>query len=423
MPCAQRRPEITPGYDPVFGGVGDDVELPLNEGRRLPPATTLRRVCESGERGDAQRRPEITPGYDLTLCRETVCVMGRSTKAGDYPRLRRATTWRTCSACAPTRSTKAGDYPRLRLPAASATRVYQINRSTKAGDYPRLRPLGRVPSIWPLFPLNEGRRLPPATTVSGPLTSSVVLPAQRRPEITPGYDQFVPVEPPSPCRRSTKAGDYPRLRRLEETEIERPALPRSTKAGDYPRLRPAHPPDDGRPAPRSTKAGDYPRLRPPAQRTLHDRLTVAQRRPEITPGYDRATPTPCGRLRGRSTKAGDYPRLRRECAGARKQDCKTLNEGRRLPPATTRRWLPYRRCHLRRRSTKAGDYPRLRLLIRGDGRFRTENGFDHTRWRSESHGTDPILLNSWQFPAPHTPFPGCERRPSPGSPEVRRSLR
>ena len=67
-----------------------------------------------------------------------------------------------------------------------------------------------------------------------------------------------------------------------------------------------------------------------------DVVRIAQRRPEITPGYDALPPLPPGTPLGRSTKAGDYPRLRphrTESVGVRRAG--PLNEGRRLPPATT----------------------------------------------------------------------------------------
>ena len=233
------------------------------------------------------------------------------------------------------RSTKAGDYPRLRR-LSGVTRQPE-DRSTKAGDYPRLRRLlmtgrppthggaQRRPEITPGY--DHRRRIRAASHPS----------AQRRPEITPGYDRR---RPPTGCQeregRSTKAGDYPRLR-PGGGGVEPPTVRRSTKAGDYPRLRPADfwengfpgfsdaqrrpeitpgydagltararaaqgslnegrrlppatTPAPGEPSParlRSTKAGDYPRLRHQTDETL-SAVVYAQRRPEITPGYDAA---------------------------------------------------------------------------------------------------------------------------------------
>ena len=66
--AAQRRPEITPGYDVSNRAQLGDASTPLNEGRRLPPATTppARRMVAAANALAAQRRPEITPGYDRT---------------------------------------------------------------------------------------------------------------------------------------------------------------------------------------------------------------------------------------------------------------------------------------------------------------------------------------------------------------------
>ena len=215
--------------------------------------------------------------------------------------------------------------------------------------------------------------------------------------------------------RSTKAGDYPRLRRDSRRPgvLRRPA--RSTKAGDYPRLRlELHPgPVLDEHSRRSTKAGDYPRLRPPAASAVPKTGGHAQRRPEITPGYDPPSrsgkrllhpprSTKAGdypRLRprdgcddlaaagSRSTKAGDYPRLRR-LGGVR--TCRTrraLNEGRRLPPATTRSAWGHRGVSLRGRSTKAGDYPRLRQgaaeRAAGGAAGRSTKAGDYPRLRLE----------------------------------------
>ena len=62
---AQRRPEVIPGYEPGYPGAGRyRSSTPLNEGRRLSPATSIA-VYEV-----------------LGRC------LARSTKAGGYPRLR-----------------------------------------------------------------------------------------------------------------------------------------------------------------------------------------------------------------------------------------------------------------------------------------------------------------------------------------------
>ena len=232
---AQRRPEITPGYDRRATGRRSRARaalnegrrlppattvasvpsarrgIPLNEGRRLPPATTRSRSAPAADHLGAQRRPEITPGYD-----------------------------------------SGGRGGRLNAPGS----------------------------------LNEGRRLPPATTrrvAAARLRAR--RGAQRRPEITPGYDVLVADEPADGPVRSTKAGDYPRLRRSN--------LP------------------------------------------LRRRAETAQRRPEITPGYDWG-----GRGRGTDPPALNEGRrlppatTGRICGSATRRTT-TLNEGRRLPPATT----------------------------------------------------------------------------------------
>ena len=287
FPAAQRRPEITPGYDrPAADGQSRLARTALNEGRRLPPATTSgregpehlrrRRSTKAGDyprlrRGAVQDIDALNEGRRLppaTTPRPSASAadigLDRSTKAGDYPRLRHDA-HRRHRAHARCRSTKAGDYPRLRLSWCGAQCDEPGPRSTKAGDYPRLRPsvhfrrLSRKRS-----PLNEGRRLPPATT---------------RPERDFAEEPVV--------RRSTKAGDYPRLRPVSSSAASGESPRRSTKAGDYPRLRPAAiaPPPALRLG-RSTKAGDYPRLRLLSSATRPYAATGAQRRPEITPGYD-----------------------------------------------------------------------------------------------------------------------------------------
>ena len=308
----------------------------LNEGRRLPPATTPRCRRASAVRRCAQRRPEITPGYDPGRAATRPGGRPRSTKAGDYPRLRP---------------------PRMAHPSRSVNTAQRRPEITPG--YDRKRAPGTDARSQAL---NEGRRLPPATT---PASVRVIQ---------------------CDAERSTKAGDYPRLRRcFSDTSASRdqaaqrrpeitpgydcrvpgrsgPVLPRSTKAGDYPRLRRA---DTGLAhlrRRRSTKAGDYPRLRPSAVAlTRLTRASSAQRRPEITPGYDAPKDGPAGCRRDRSTKAGDYPRLRpvlrlrmgeRQVRSTKAGDyprlrrvsppsasssssSRPLNEGRRLPPATT----------------------------------------------------------------------------------------
>ena len=192
---------------------------------------------------NAQRRPEITPGYDRRRAVVRPARPGvRSTKAGDYPRLRpgtsprsptKATTLNEGRRLPPAttstrdaepggpllpRSTKAGDYPRLRPSVGGRSVGGRAARSTKAGDYPRLR-LPAVPRTESGEPaaLNEGRRLPPATTrrwnigarSEGTLNEGRRLP----PATTPGPYPFADTAE----HRSTKAGDYPRLRQASTT--------------------------------------------------------------------------------------------------------------------------------------------------------------------------------------------------------------
>ena len=262
---AQRRPEITPGYDavltlsPLFQAGGA-----LNEGRRLPPATTrleashrraIREPLNEGRRLPPATTPPTRAG---TLSLPTALNEGR--------RLPPATTVerRPDVGVGILRSTKAGDYPRLRPDPAPPEPPEPDGRSTKAGDYPRLRPpIINAAGSHASPTLNEGRRLPPATTgCAGRCAMRRTTPAQRRPEITPGYDK-----------------------------------------------------DDG-----WCVVGD---------------VVAAQRRPEITPGYDGVGGMGLVPLPHRSTKAGDYPRLRRRSPASRAGCRGSLNEGRRLPPATT----------------------------------------------------------------------------------------
>ena len=188
-------------------------------------------------------------------------------------------------------------------------------------------------------------------------------PAQRRPEITPGYD-----------RRRPQGGQLG-------------VVPRSTKAGDYPRLRPAEP--------MST---------PSASR-------VAQRRPEITPGYDLLQPCFHDFDLLRSTKAGDYPRLRRATRGGRRaRRIGPLNEGRRLPPATTANPLN------EGRRLPPATAPRRRQ-VSGRKRLRSHP----LALRVPRYGPDSTQLMA--ISGSKHAVSGCDRcRPS-GSPEVRRSLR
>ena len=391
---AQRRPEITPGYDSAQRRCWRFLpSSSLNEGRRLPPATTpkrtvrdfpagqprstkagdyprLRRPSERANRNgsaDAQRRPEITPGYDgAAVCtalpvsvaqRRPEITPGydggkkqggsapdlRSTKAGDYPRLRpRGLVRRDRNDSR--RSTKAGDYPRLRRGLVIVVSRRLTLRSTKAGDYPRLRL-----SLAPLYRATASH-------------------AQRRPEITPGYDAEVHVGHESMvAHRSTKAGDYPRLRR-EGQVLPHPGVgARSTKAGDYPRLRPevvsaSH----VRVAVRSTKAGDYPRLRQPQLRASRPERRPLNEGRRLPPATTRCSKPAGWRDDPRSTKAGDYPRLRPPQAGC----------------ASSAR-LPFR-------STKAGDYPRLRREVdrrtSADAGGRSTKAGDYPRLRRPAGG-------------------------------------
>ena len=195
---AQRRPEITPGYDPA----------------RISPATT--RVAY------AQRRPEITPGYDPPgLPSRSGPGRQRSTKAGDYPRLRPPER-RPLLPLSRQRSTKAGDYPRLRRCNCN-TPARVLRRSTKAGDYPRLRLAARKPRF---DSRRSGAQRRPEITPGydavevDKISERMTGTAQRRPEITPGYDHDGSGRLGDEAVRSTKAGDYPRLRRLQ-TEIGR----------------------------------------------------------------------------------------------------------------------------------------------------------------------------------------------------------
>ena len=306
---AQRRPEITPGYDPSSPDRrASQRGRTLNEGRRLPPATTPRR---------------------------TTSRTGASRSLNEGRRLPPATTRPPRNASEPCgASLNEG----RRLPPATT------------GNRRRCQVTVR--------PLNEGRRLPPATTNEPMPDLQPLLPfAQRRPEITPGYDHR---REDRPAAAPAHAQRRPEITPGYDALAFRRPPPYSLALNEGRRLPPATtgsrrgPPDQFIDQ-RSTKAGDYPRLRPSASLTGAAGGRPAQRRPEITPGYDPDAP-----------------------GGSPSDDLQ--------------------------RSTKAGDYPRLRLLIRGEGSFPAEDGFDYTRRRSESHGTDPILLNSRQFPAPHTPF-------------------
>ena len=90
-------------------------------------------------------------------------------------------------------------------------------------------------------------------------------------------------------------------------------------------------------------------------------LSNAQRRPEVIPGYEGRMDGQRGGARLRSTKAGGYPRLRAPCGRYHSEtNIGSLNEGRRLSPATSRGARRPVRVHEGQRSTKAGGYPRLR---------------------------------------------------------------
>ena len=137
--CAQRRPEITPCYEPNERNWRSSPRTTLNEGRRLPPGYERGNIRTIGEGTNAQRRPEVTPGYDLNIqahdVMDTVDAQRRPEITPGYDAECRRSISRRNSA----RSTKAGDYPRLR----------RLARLAEAADTDR---------------------------------------AQRRPEITPGYD-------------------------------------------------------------------------------------------------------------------------------------------------------------------------------------------------------------------------------------------
>ena len=407
---AQRRPEITPGYDaprregqPVLPArstkAGDYPRLrrphpfrwtgrcrkPLNEGRRLPPATTLDtsrgRIRKFRPLNEGRRLP---PATTHVAGRAAVRIDRRSTKAGDYPRLRREPAGR-----------------HLREPLGSAQRRPEITpgydlfrssrhcagyrRSTKAGDYPRLRPGTPTASGPPGTALNEGRRLPPATTRRAALYIVLRSCAQRRPEITPGYDH---------CRLHPSPRVRPAQRRPEITPGYdlRPHHPgtrrqtRSTKAGDYPRLRPRNSPT---PPPTRSAALNEGRRLPPATTSRTPSIpaqgSAAQRRPEITPGYD---PLAEGRGRPQITFAQRRPEITPgydPLAEGRGRPQITFAQRRpEITPGYDRQnstWLMKRTPYAQRRpeitpgydlqqsetgsgavsrSTKAGDYPRLR---------------------------------------------------------------
>ena len=212
--CAQRRPEITPGYDCRSASIAmRSAGYALNEGRRLPPATTgdgLNTVMTTWD--TAQRRPEITPGYDP---REEKAPGGDRFRAQRRPEITPGYDARGPSGAARVwdaqrRPEITPGYDRQHLIIApqirsGAQRRPEITpgydesadhgfppapqRSTKAGDYPRLRPGGAASATAPRSStLNEGRRLPPATTPVTRRGRPVTACAQRRPEITPGYD-------------------------------------------------------------------------------------------------------------------------------------------------------------------------------------------------------------------------------------------
>ena len=163
LSLAQRRPEITPGYDLHRTRRTQPAGRPLNEGRRLLPATTTGTPGSSSGRratlNEGRRLPPATTRWQRVHS-------GGGYTAHEGRRLHPATTLRSLSLFVTNkeRSTKAGDYPRLRRERERARRP--------GGDS-----------------LNEGRRLPPATTGSNiSRTVGGGIHAQRRPEITPGYD-------------------------------------------------------------------------------------------------------------------------------------------------------------------------------------------------------------------------------------------
>ena len=238
---AQRRPEITPGYDrPRPRNDPGRTRPPLNEGRRLPPATTGRPAVGVPVRFGAQRRPEITPGYDHPGAARPLAHL---LALNEGRRLPPATTGLPVLPARPprARSTKAGDYPRLR-PSALAVAPERLPRSTKAGDYPRLRPVIEAHGL-----------------------CTDILDAQRRPEITPGYDA---------ARRGESLPDSADAQRRPEIT---PGYDRLS-AVRQPRQRPAL--NEGRRLPPATT-----RNAPSRRRCAR---WLAQRRPEITPGYDAA---------------------------------------------------------------------------------------------------------------------------------------
>ena len=285
----------------------------LNEGRRLSPATSTppgRTERQTESASFAQRRPEVIPGYEAP---SPASRRGGSSALNEGRRLSPATSRPAARLRGPTaaRSTKAGGYPRLRggrcrrrtgrrssalnegrrLSPATSTGLRDdhrppVRRSTKAGGYPRLRGARYPYSSAGRIPLNEGRRLSPATSVAA---------------AGGGGER---------AGRSTKAGGYPRLRAGGERRAEhRVVVGRSTKAGGYPRLRA----EGGWPwetdEERSTKAGGYPRLRGRPQNWRAPPEAIAQRRPEVIPGYE-VNDYAHFASAYRSTKAGGYPRLR-----------------------------------------------------------------------------------------------------------------
>ena len=191
---AQRRPEITPGYDGLHRVLGH--VAPLDRSTKAGDYPRLRRWGSARRRVSrmsAQRRPEITPGYDPS---RPGSPGRRPPSLNEGRRLPPATTRvrrRTHQHDRGPRSTKAGDYPRLRRHGACGGNERPRHRSTKAGDYPRLRPLFPFSGREPPESLNEGRRLPPATTRIGPGTA----PRPRPPPLNEGRRL-----PPATTRRS-----------------------------------------------------------------------------------------------------------------------------------------------------------------------------------------------------------------------------
>ena len=364
---AQRRPEITPGYDaPRQHAVhlldlgrstkaGDYPRLrlragrmyppqpvySLNEGRRLPPATTRSSMCRAAMPSiRAQRRPEITPGYDAAgyrRGRSESSTLNEGRRLPPATTRRAPSTTRTCS-----RSLNEG---RRLPPATTRPRTGPPERPPPLNEGRRLPPATTASRpAWPLpagDSLNEGRRLPPATTGRRGPGRAVRGRAQRRPEITPGYDHRCRGHPRLPaCGPLNEGRRLPPATTSESTTAKRcSGCSRSTKAGDYPRLRPASvrmkPPalfralNEGRRLPPATTSAPVEAWGYRARR--------AQRRPEITPGYDLSRAPGWWQAGPLNEGRRLPPATTRRPPGTPPSRNPALNEGRRLPPATTSR--------------------------------------------------------------------------------------